>query len=230
MLVMTLFGLAVLFVLERDPSLAAVQVIVYAGAIAVLFLFVIMFLGVDKEEYIPIEPLRGQRPLAVALVILGHHRAAPTRPGLELGHRGAPRGRRRDRCPIQRRPAGHLGEHHLPVPFEATAALPIIAVVGAVVLARRPPTSANSAADRRPARRRRTPGPGRGDAGPTPGTASAPGPGRCPAGAAASSHRQARSVTIDARRYLALTAVLFAIGALGVLVRRNVLVMFMCVS
>jgi NADH-quinone oxidoreductase subunit J len=49
MLVMTLFGVAVLFVLQRDPFLAAVQVIVYAGAIVVLFLFVIMFLGVDRE-------------------------------------------------------------------------------------------------------------------------------------------------------------------------------------
>ena len=42
MLVMTLFGVAVLFVLQQDSFLAAVQVIVYAGAIVVLFLFVIM--------------------------------------------------------------------------------------------------------------------------------------------------------------------------------------------
>ena len=47
------------------------QVIVYAGAIVVLFLFVIMFLGVDREENIAIEPLRGQRPLAIGLVVLG---------------------------------------------------------------------------------------------------------------------------------------------------------------
>ena len=71
MLVMTLFGVAVLFVLQRDPFLAAVQVIVYAGAIVVLFLFVIMFLGVDREENIALEPFRGQRPLAAGLVILG---------------------------------------------------------------------------------------------------------------------------------------------------------------
>jgi len=71
MLVMTLFGVAVLFVLQRDPFLAAVQVIVYAGAIVVLFLFVIMFLGVDREENIALEPLRGQRPLAIGLAVLG---------------------------------------------------------------------------------------------------------------------------------------------------------------
>src|ERR1035437_8075002 len=64
-------GSGVLFVLQRDDFLAAVQVIVYAGAIVVLFLFVIMFLGVDREENIAAEPLRGQRPLAVALVALG---------------------------------------------------------------------------------------------------------------------------------------------------------------
>src|SRR5271166_6478397 len=71
MLVMTLFGVAVMFVLEQASFLAAVQVIVYAGAIVVLFLFVIMFLGVDREEDVADEPLRGQRPLAVGLVILG---------------------------------------------------------------------------------------------------------------------------------------------------------------
>ena len=71
MLIMTLFGVAVIFVLQQASFLAAVQVIVYAGAIVVLFLFVIMFLGVDKEENIAAEPLRGQRPLAVALVALG---------------------------------------------------------------------------------------------------------------------------------------------------------------
>ena len=61
MLVMTLFGVAVLFVLQRADFLAVVQVIVYAGAIVVLFLFVIMFLGVDRREDVNVEPLTGQR-------------------------------------------------------------------------------------------------------------------------------------------------------------------------
>ena len=65
-LVLTLFGVAVLFVEQQADFLAAVQVIVYAGAIVVLFLFVIMFLGVDRLENIEAEPLRGQRPLAFA--------------------------------------------------------------------------------------------------------------------------------------------------------------------
>ena len=49
MLVMTLFGVAVLFVEENAQFLAVVQVIVYAGAIVVLFLFVIMLLGIDRR-------------------------------------------------------------------------------------------------------------------------------------------------------------------------------------
>jgi NADH-quinone oxidoreductase subunit J len=65
-LVATLFGVAVLFVAEDAHFLAAVQVIVYAGAIVVLFLFVIMLLGVDQAEDLDTEPLGGQRPAAAA--------------------------------------------------------------------------------------------------------------------------------------------------------------------
>ena len=49
-LVLTLFGVAVHFVAMEAHFLAAVQVIVYAGAIVVLFLFVIMLLGVDRAD------------------------------------------------------------------------------------------------------------------------------------------------------------------------------------
>ena len=55
-LVLTLFGVAVLFVAQDAHFLAAVQVIVYAGAIVVLFLFVIMLLGVDRVENLRTEP------------------------------------------------------------------------------------------------------------------------------------------------------------------------------
>ena len=69
-LVLTLFGVAVIFVSQEAHFLAAVQVIVYAGAIVVLFLFVIMLLGVDRTEDIKTEPFKVQRPLAI-LVGLG---------------------------------------------------------------------------------------------------------------------------------------------------------------
>jgi NADH-quinone oxidoreductase subunit J len=63
-LVLTLFGVAVLFIAQQAHFLAAVQVIVYAGAIVVLFLFVIMLLGVDRAEDLSIEPFKVQRPIA----------------------------------------------------------------------------------------------------------------------------------------------------------------------
>lgn len=66
-LVATLFGVAVLFLNMNAPFLAAVQVIVYTGAIVVLILFVIMLLGVDVEDDLEDEPLAYQR--VVALVI-----------------------------------------------------------------------------------------------------------------------------------------------------------------
>ncbi len=67
-LVLTLFGIAVLFVAQSAEFLAAVQVIVYAGAIVILFLFVIMLLGVDKAEDLRVEPLASQRWIAAWLV------------------------------------------------------------------------------------------------------------------------------------------------------------------
>src|SRR3954467_2085581 len=66
-LVATLFGVAVLFIAQDAHFLAAVQVIVYAGAIVVLFLFVIMLLGVDRADDLETEPLVAQRPLALVL-------------------------------------------------------------------------------------------------------------------------------------------------------------------
>ncbi len=74
-LVGTLFGVAIHFINLEAYFLAAVQVIVYAGAIVILFLFVIMLLGVDRAESIRTEPIIGQRHLAllalVALLIFG---------------------------------------------------------------------------------------------------------------------------------------------------------------
>src|SRR3954453_21938009 len=69
-LVLTLFGIAVEFVNQQADFLAAVQVIVYAGAIVILFLFVIMLLGVDRSESLAKDPLKGQRPVAVILGVV----------------------------------------------------------------------------------------------------------------------------------------------------------------
>ncbi|WP_419837444.1 NADH-quinone oxidoreductase subunit J [Candidatus Poriferisodalis sp.] len=71
MLVMTLFGVAVLFVAQQAHFIAAVQVIVYAGAIVVLFLFVIMLLGVDRAAELSLGALPAQRWTAAAFGIGG---------------------------------------------------------------------------------------------------------------------------------------------------------------
>jgi NADH-quinone oxidoreductase subunit J len=70
-LVASLFGIAVLFIAQDAQLLAAVQVIVYTGAIVVLILFVLMLLGVDRAEDVTTEPITGQRPLAVLVGGLG---------------------------------------------------------------------------------------------------------------------------------------------------------------
>ena len=112
MLVMTLFGVAVLFVEENAQFLAAVQVIVYAGAIVVLFLFVIMLLGVDRNEAIERDPLPGQRPVAICLGILGLAEVLL----LARGHwpSGARIGERRARQPGRQRRARSGGRSSRP--------------------------------------------------------------------------------------------------------------------
>ncbi len=63
-LVTTIFGIALLFIDQGADFLAAVQVIVYAGAIVILFLFVIMLLGVDRKEPRTQQKLKGLTPVA----------------------------------------------------------------------------------------------------------------------------------------------------------------------
>ena len=139
MLVMTLFGVAVLFVAQGAHFLAAVQVIVYAGAIVVLFLFVIMLLGVDKAENLDVDPLGGQRPAAAAVGMVGLGllalvalRAVQVSSGAKSSTgRLSGEGANLDKL------ATALFTDFL-FAFEITSALLVIAVVGAVVLARRP--------------------------------------------------------------------------------------------
>lgn len=137
-LVATLFGIAVLFVAQEAHFLAAVQVIVYAGAIVVLILFVMMLLGVDREEDLTIEPIRGQRPaaivggaafLAVVLVALLAGGTALTGQTGELFFES------RTESNITLLGRSLFTEYVFAV--EATALLLTIAVVGAVVLVRR---------------------------------------------------------------------------------------------
>ena len=138
MLVMTLFGIAVQFVAQEAHFLAAVQVIVYAGAIVVLFLFVIMLLGVDKAQNLELSILPVQRwaaltfgagSLAVLTAFIVNVRepvtGAESVGGIATGSENV------------RLLARSLFSDYV-YAFELTSLLLVIAVIGAVVLARKP--------------------------------------------------------------------------------------------
>ncbi len=143
-LVATLFGVAVLFVAQEVHFLAAVQVIVYAGAIVVLFLFVIMLLGVDRTERLDEEPIVGQRILAgvlgvaiLAFPLVAILSTTDTDGNVaatgQTGVLGTP-------TAAQDFNVAEIGEvlftDYL-FAFEITSVLLVIAVVGAVMLAKR---------------------------------------------------------------------------------------------
>ena len=141
-LILTLFGIAVHFVALEAHFLAAVEVIVYAGAIVVLFLFVIMLLGVDKSEDLSVEPFAIQRPLAgviavglVGLVIASVVRARSilfTGPALNADGDSN----------IKALAANLYGDYVFV--FELTSVLLIVAVAGTVVMTRKASKGARS--------------------------------------------------------------------------------------
>ncbi len=132
-------ALALTFLLQGAYFIAAVQIIVYAGAIMVLFLFVIMLLGVDKSEAL-IEPLSGQRFMAVGLgALLAAEILYVAAKGATFVVSGAGEGAL---SAINQDPgnvkslAQVLFSQYL-LPFEVTSVLLVVAIVGVMVLARR---------------------------------------------------------------------------------------------
>ncbi|MEK7292814.1 MAG: NADH-quinone oxidoreductase subunit J [Actinomycetota bacterium] len=142
-LVLTLFGIAVLFVAQHAEFLAAVQVIVYAGAIVVLFLFVVMLLGVDRAEDLRTDSLSGQRGLAfvVGLGLLGVLVSAIVGGTDAVITRGDgisnATGETADANIVQLA-RSVFGDYV--VAFEVTSVLLVVAVVGTILLSRRHPT------------------------------------------------------------------------------------------
>jgi NADH-quinone oxidoreductase subunit J len=133
-LIVHLFSLAVLFLLLSSAFVAAAQVVVYAGAVMVLYVFVVAYVGGGEES--AWEPIPGQQFLApligIALFIelsvavlsssllaLGTHG-----PDVKSGF-GDPAG------------IGHLLLEKFLLPFEASSILLLLAAVGAIVLAAR---------------------------------------------------------------------------------------------
>lgn len=128
-LVVNLFCVAVLYLLLRAEFLAAAQVIIYAGAIMVLFLFAIMILIPGRAE-MGLDPLRRQRlaalPLGALFLLLV---------GLLLW--GGPRNGGGAAPAGGAEAVGRLLFTDYLLPFEVTSVLLLAALVGALVLARR---------------------------------------------------------------------------------------------
>jgi NADH-quinone oxidoreductase subunit J len=151
-LISTMFSLAAIYVLLNAQFIAAIQVLVYAGAIMVLFLFVIMLLNLGHSE----SDLRGPSTVAATLVIVGLLSIellaltyySPRRLAAELSQwptftdpatafvagqvtqqEAAARG-------VVGAVAAPLFQVYL-IPFEITSILLLAAIVGSVVLAKR---------------------------------------------------------------------------------------------
>jgi NADH-quinone oxidoreductase subunit J len=132
-LVATMMSLGMIYLIEQGPFLGLVQIIVYTGAIMILFLFVLMLVGRDSSDSI-IETLRGQRWAAAAfgigfalLVAISVGRAFK---GLKPTNLDTPNAAGANVNSI----AQKLFTTYL-FAFELTSALLIIAAVGAMVLA-----------------------------------------------------------------------------------------------
>jgi len=138
-LIVVMGSLALLYLLLGAEFVAAVQVIVYAGAVMVLFVFVIMLLNAGEEERVPhssrVAIMIGVPGLILGLAVsawvvshmTGMDRIAIGGPQIMNGTQsfGAPQ------------PLAHLLFRDFLLPFEVTSILILIAIMGAVVLARR---------------------------------------------------------------------------------------------
>src|SRR2546430_11465814 len=168
LLIVNFFTLAVFFLILGSPFLFVVQIIVYAGAIMVLFLFVIMLLGVDQQESL-LEKLKGQRLLAA---VLGIGLVAEVTAAIRVGvgfHRGAIPDFSKVNAGgnVQALAKVLFGPYFFP--FELTSILLNVAAIGAMLHGRRvvgaadpidPPADPETPPEERPPSSRPRPVPG----------------------------------------------------------------------
>jgi NADH-quinone oxidoreductase subunit J len=131
-LVNTMLSFGVFYGVQEAPFLGAVQIIVYTGAIMILFLFVLMLVGRDSSDSV-VETLRGQR---VAAIVLGIGFAGLVGAGIARATQDLPAGGLGDQGGATNIPAiAELLFTKYLLAFEVTSALLITAAVGAMVLA-----------------------------------------------------------------------------------------------
>jgi len=133
-LVLVMISLAVLYLLLGAPFIAAVQIIVYAGAIMVLFVFVIMLLNAGVEERTDFSKIAKWvgLPLGFLLLLLTAHWLYHS----EIA-KGIATGAGADADAASTRDLSMLLFKQYLFPFEATSILILIAILGALVLARK---------------------------------------------------------------------------------------------
>jgi len=134
-LVLNFITVAVFYLLLGAPFIAMAQVTVYAGAIMVLFLFVIMLLGAESLPKAQVLPW--QKPLAITLAVLLSAEAA-----FLLVTRARPEGQILHPEDIANsmdnlREMGMVLFNQYLLPFEVTSILLLVAMVGAIVLTRK---------------------------------------------------------------------------------------------
>jgi len=135
-LVLVMVSLAALYLLLGAEFIAAVQVIVYAGAIMVLFVFVIMLLNAGVEQRTNLSkmaPYAGLPLAAVLLFGLAHWMAHSAIGATVANGVGAP-----TQAAVSTRELSTMLFQKYLFPFEATSILILIAILGALVLARKP--------------------------------------------------------------------------------------------
>ncbi len=133
LLAVVMMSLAVLYAALEAPFLFAVQIIVYTGAILMLFLFVLMLVGVDASDSV-VETLRGQRAMAIAGgLLLGVVLVV----GLGQVSLGTTVGLESQNAPGNIQALANILFSRYVFAFEVTSALLITAAVGAMVLAHR---------------------------------------------------------------------------------------------
>ncbi|GLW98408.1 NADH-quinone oxidoreductase subunit J [Microtetraspora sp. NBRC 16547] len=133
MLGTVMLSLAVLYAVQDAPFLAAVQIVVYTGAVMMLFLFVLMLVGVDSADSL-VETIRGQRFWAI---VAGLGFAALLGLGIGNAVLSAPKGLTAVTAAGNVPSLAELIFTRYVFAFEVTSALLITAALGAMVLAHR---------------------------------------------------------------------------------------------